>query len=235
MKITALLAAGALALCAAPTTEARLDRQGRSLRVGGWNGAAAQAAAIAISGFSGGTLNGPSSGGYNPGYSNYNAPIVRPAYDEDDDIFGVGRFRDNDDQLGGLCDHFSSAGNRRCASELPKWQRDNDDELGIRRPSFGVDWNGLRRRMFSYPSSGPKRYTADQRRCKHLKKMYKECRMDCRFILPGGNCGKHINKYKRIATKPCGRWEKLRSDQGSNSMRSCERTCRRNHAEAHYC
>ena len=34
MKITALLAAGALALCAAPTTEARLGRQGRSLRVG---------------------------------------------------------------------------------------------------------------------------------------------------------------------------------------------------------
>ena len=90
-----------------------------------------------------------------------------------------------------------------------------------------------RRRMFR--AVGRKRYTADQRRCKHLKKMYTECRQDCSFILPGGNCGKHINKYKRIATKPCGRWEKLRPDQGSNSMQSCKRTCKRNHEEAQYC
>ena len=55
-------------------------------RWGGWNGAAAQAAAMAISGFSGGTLNGPSSGGYSPGLRNYNAPIVRLANDEDDDM-----------------------------------------------------------------------------------------------------------------------------------------------------
>ena len=94
MKITALLAAGALAVCAAPTTEARLRRlysndQDDDLgRWGGWNGAAAQAAAMAISGFSGGTLNGPSSGGYNPGFRNYNAPIVRLANDEDDDDLG---------------------------------------------------------------------------------------------------------------------------------------------------
>ena len=106
MKIAALLAAGALALCAAPTTEARLGRPGRSLnrvrydqddddlgRWGGWNGAAAQAAAMAISGFSQGQLNGPSSGGYNPGFRNYNAPIVRLANDEDDDDLGRRPFR----------------------------------------------------------------------------------------------------------------------------------------------
>ena len=101
MKITALLAAGALALCAAPATEARLGRRGRSLiraqwdededdlgRWGGWNGAAAQAAAMAISTMSpmaGNTLNGPSRGGYSPGPRNFNAPIVRLANDEDED------------------------------------------------------------------------------------------------------------------------------------------------------
>merc|ERR1711943_117451 len=57
-------------------------------RWGGWNGAAAQAAAMAISGFSQGQLNGPSNGGYNPGFRNYNAPIVRLANDEDDDDLG---------------------------------------------------------------------------------------------------------------------------------------------------
>ena len=91
MKITSLLTAGALALCAAPTTEARLGLPGRSLRWGGWNGAAAQAAAMAISTMSplaGGTLNGPSSNGYSPGLRNYDAPIVRLAYDEDDDLGG---------------------------------------------------------------------------------------------------------------------------------------------------
>ena len=91
MKIKFLLAAGALALCAAPTTEARLGRPGRSLRWGGWNGAAAQAAAMAISTMSPyarNTLNGPSSGGYSPGLRNYNAPIVRLANDEDEDDLG---------------------------------------------------------------------------------------------------------------------------------------------------
>ena len=52
---------------------------------GRWNGAAAQAAAMVISGFDGGTLNGPTNGGYRPPPANYNAPIVRPAWDEMDD------------------------------------------------------------------------------------------------------------------------------------------------------
>ena len=132
MKITALLAAGALALCAAPTTEARLGRRGRSLnrvrydqdddlgRWGGWNGAAAQAAAMAISGFSGGTLNGPSSGGYSPGLRNYNAPIVRLAYDEDDLGAVYGRSR---------CRHSDGAPNPRFRlSDLRQIGGDEDEE-----------------------------------------------------------------------------------------------------------
>jgi hypothetical protein len=50
-----------------------------------WNGAAAQAAAMIISGMDGGSLNGPTNGGYRPPPANYNAPIVRPAWDEMDD------------------------------------------------------------------------------------------------------------------------------------------------------
>jgi hypothetical protein len=47
-------------------------------RLGGWNGAIAQGAAIIISGFSGGELNGPSSGAYRmPSYGG-SAPISRP-------------------------------------------------------------------------------------------------------------------------------------------------------------
>ena len=126
MKITALLAAGALAVCAAPTTEARLRRlysndQDDDLgRWGGWNGAAAQAAAMAISGFSGGTLNGPSSGGYSPGLRNYNAPIVRLAYDEDDLGAVYGRSR---------CRHSDGAPNPRFRlSDLRQIGGDEDEE-----------------------------------------------------------------------------------------------------------
>ena len=44
----------------------------------GWNGAAAQGAAMIISGFSGGELNGPSSAPYRmPSYGG-SAPISRP-------------------------------------------------------------------------------------------------------------------------------------------------------------
>ena len=130
MKITALLAAGALALCAAPTTEARLGRRGRSLnrvrydqdddlgRWGGWNGAAAQAAAMAISGFSQGQLNGPSSGGYNPGFRNYNAPIVRLANDEDDD------------DLGGQSFSVSGGVSGQSGGTNYKNEWDEDDNLG---------------------------------------------------------------------------------------------------------
>ena len=57
-------------------------------RFGGWNGAAAQGAAMIISGFDGGTLNGPTNGGYRPPPSNFNAPIVRPFRDEvEDDLY----------------------------------------------------------------------------------------------------------------------------------------------------
>ena len=57
-------------------------------RFGGWNGAAAQGAAMIISGFNGGTLNGPTNGGYRPPPSNFNAPIVRPFRDEvEDDLY----------------------------------------------------------------------------------------------------------------------------------------------------
>jgi hypothetical protein len=46
-------------------------------RMGGWNGAVAQGAAMIISGFSSGQLNGPSGGGYRmPNYGS--APISRP-------------------------------------------------------------------------------------------------------------------------------------------------------------
>jgi len=124
MKITALLAAGALALCAAPTTEARLGRRGRDLRWGGWNGAAAQAAAMAISGFGGGTLNGPSSGGYNPGLRNYNAPIVRLANDEDDDDLGGQSFSVS----GGVSGQ--SGGTNYNANFGYKNEWDQDDDLG---------------------------------------------------------------------------------------------------------
>ena len=75
MKFTLTAGLGALALASFTNpTEAR---------IGGWNGAAAQAAAMAISGFNGGTLNGPTSGGFRPGLRPI-APIHRP-FDEDDD------------------------------------------------------------------------------------------------------------------------------------------------------
>jgi hypothetical protein len=125
MKITALLAAGALALCAAPTTEARLGRHGRSLRWGGWNGAAAQAAAMAISGFSGGQLNGPSSGGYNPGYSNYNAPIVRPYRDEDDDDLGGQSFSVS----GGVSGQSGGTNYNANFGYKNEWDEDDDQAL----------------------------------------------------------------------------------------------------------
>merc|ERR1711968_283860 len=76
----------------APIVRLANDEDDELGRWGGWNGAAAQAAAMAISGFSQGQLNGPTNGGYNPGFRNYNAPIVRLANDEDDE----------GDDLGGL-------------------------------------------------------------------------------------------------------------------------------------
>ena len=78
MKLTStvVLAAAALAGC---TNQV-------DARIGGWNGAAAQAAAMAISGFNGGTLNGPTSGGFRPPMRPI-APIHRPL-DEDDDRLG---------------------------------------------------------------------------------------------------------------------------------------------------
>ena len=133
MKITALLAAGALALCAAPTTEARLGRHGRSLRWGGWNGAAAQAAAMAISGFSGGQLNGPSSGGYNPGYSNYNAPISRPYRDEDDDDLGGQSFSVS----GGVSGQSGGTNYNANFGYKNEWDED-DDDLGKKKCFFNV-------------------------------------------------------------------------------------------------
>ena len=139
MKITALLAAGALALCAAPTTEARLGRHGRSLRWGGWNGAAAQAAAMAISGFSGGTLNGPTSGGYNPGYRNYNAPIVRPYRDEDDDDLGGQSFSVS----GGVSGQSGGTNYNANFGYKNEWDEDNDDLGGKKKkkrsPRFCVN------------------------------------------------------------------------------------------------
>ena len=76
MKLTStvVLAAAALAGC---TNQV-------DARIGGWNGAAAQAAAMAISGFNGGTLNGPTSGGFRPPMRPI-APIHRP-FDEDDEL-----------------------------------------------------------------------------------------------------------------------------------------------------
>jgi hypothetical protein len=47
-------------------------------RMGGWNGAISQGAAMIISGFSAGQLNGPSGGSYRmPSYGS-SAPISRP-------------------------------------------------------------------------------------------------------------------------------------------------------------
>ena len=69
-------------------------------RFGGWNGAAAQGAAMIISGFNGGTLNGPTNGGYRPPPQNYNAPIVRPAWDEDEDLYDEDDFDDEDESIG---------------------------------------------------------------------------------------------------------------------------------------
>ena len=57
-------------------------------RIGGWNGAAAQAAAMVISGFNGGQLNGPSSGPARMSIRNGPAPIVRVIRDEDDFLGG---------------------------------------------------------------------------------------------------------------------------------------------------
>jgi len=57
-------------------------------RIGGWNGAAAQAAAMVISGFNGGQLNGPSSGPARMNIRNGPAPIVRVIRDEDDFLGG---------------------------------------------------------------------------------------------------------------------------------------------------
>jgi len=57
-------------------------------RIGGWNGAAAQAAAMVISGFNGGQLNGPSSGPARMNIRNGPAPIVRVIRDEDDVLGG---------------------------------------------------------------------------------------------------------------------------------------------------
>ena len=139
MKITALLAAGALALCAAPTTEARLGRHGRSLRWGGWNGAAAQTAAVVIGGFSGATLNGPTSGGYNPGYSNYNAPIVRLAYDEDDDDLGGQSFSVS----GGVSGQSGGTNYNANFGYKNEWDEDDDDLGGKKKnrrsPRFCVN------------------------------------------------------------------------------------------------
>jgi hypothetical protein len=47
-------------------------------RFGGWNGFVAQGAAIILSGFSAGELNGPSSGIYRPPYSSGVPSISRP-------------------------------------------------------------------------------------------------------------------------------------------------------------
>ena len=96
LTTTATVIAAALAIFTDPT----------QARIGGWNGAAAQAAAIAISGFSGGQLNGPSSGPARVNIRNGPAPIVRVIRDEDD---GLGnkwmkmlneRARDEDSILG---------------------------------------------------------------------------------------------------------------------------------------
>ena len=109
MKFTLTAGLGALALASFTNpTEAR---------IGGWNGAAAQAAAMVISGFNGGTLNGPTSGGFRPGLRPI-APIHRP-FDEDDDL-GRG-FATNHG-----CMYTDKHGRRRSRC----W--DEDDDLGWR-------------------------------------------------------------------------------------------------------
>ena len=87
---TATVVAAALAIFSNPS----------EARIGGWNGAAAQGAAMIISGFNGGQFNGPSNGGYRPPPSNYNAPIVRPAWDEDEDLYDEDDFDDEDESIG---------------------------------------------------------------------------------------------------------------------------------------
>ena len=75
---TATVVAVALAIFTDPT----------QARIGGFNGAAAQAAAMVISGFNGGQLNGPSSGPARVNIRNGPAPIVRVIRDEDDLLGG---------------------------------------------------------------------------------------------------------------------------------------------------
>ena len=75
---TATVVAAALAIFTDPT----------QARIGGFNGAAAQAAAMVISGFNGGQLNGPSSGPARVNIRNGPAPIVRVIRDEDDLLGG---------------------------------------------------------------------------------------------------------------------------------------------------
>ena len=94
-----------------------------------WNGAAAQAAAMIISGMDGGSLNGPTNGGYRPPPSNYNAPIVRPAWDEMDD-------EEVGDQFSGQPSHTSAhAPNRQSVSNyFGSWdEMDVYRRLGPRR------------------------------------------------------------------------------------------------------
>ena len=72
----------------------KLERQKQQKLAAEEATAAAQAAAMAISGFNGGTLNGPTSGGFRPGLRPI-APIHRP-FDEDDDLGWRPYHRDDD-------------------------------------------------------------------------------------------------------------------------------------------
>ena len=96
----------------------------RRLRIGGWNGAAAQGAAMIISGFNGGQLNGPTNGGYRPPPSNFNAPITRLAYDQDDEEddsfdFNSGLYKER--RLFTHCERcYTFAANRECVKRWCK-------------------------------------------------------------------------------------------------------------------
>ena len=108
LTTTATVIATALAIFTDPT----------QARIGGFNGAAAQAAAMVISGFNGGQLNGPSSGPARVNIVNGPAPIVRVVRDEDDllGVNGKHYYRDGDDLLGG----FRNPAKKECSQTMAK-------------------------------------------------------------------------------------------------------------------
>ena len=197
---TATVVAVALAIFTDPT----------QARIGGFNGAAAQAAAMVISGFNGGQLNGPSSGPARVNIRNGPAPIVRVIRDEDDLLGGFRNPVYANNREHNAREGYTSvpAGGRYDSAFYkrhhdPNYYKDTDDDL------LGTNHGA-----------------------QNLKRCTRSCdRMQCKKVARVGNfdtyCHNHYN-CKANCFQKAGHTtddDLLRTNYGAQYLKFCNRKC----------